>query len=73
MSGAQNTYTVMRLSGIERAFGGARVLMSGAVAGRPYVAPANSELGGPETLCSTASSAIAVAGPHPRDTAAAAQ
>lgn len=42
---------------------GARVLMVGAVPGWPYAAPANSELGGPETLSPGASSAMAPGGP----------
>ena len=45
---------------------GARVLMIGAVPGQPYVAPANTELGGPETLGATASSAMAPDGPAPQ-------
>jgi mannose-6-phosphate isomerase-like protein (cupin superfamily) len=45
---------------------GARVLMIGAVPGRPYVPPANTELGGPETLSPTASSAMAPDGPPAR-------
>jgi mannose-6-phosphate isomerase-like protein (cupin superfamily) len=45
---------------------GARLLMVGATPGRAYVAPANTELGGPETLGPTASSAIAPDGPPPR-------
>jgi mannose-6-phosphate isomerase-like protein (cupin superfamily) len=45
---------------------GARVLMIGAVPGRPYVPPANTELGGPETLGPTASSAMAPDGPPPQ-------
>ena len=45
---------------------GARVLMVGAVPGRGYTAPANSELGGPETLAPTASSAMAPDGPAPQ-------
>jgi mannose-6-phosphate isomerase-like protein (cupin superfamily) len=45
---------------------GARVLMIGAVPGHPYVAPANTELGGPETLGATASSAMAPDGPAPQ-------
>lgn len=42
---------------------GARVLMIGAVPGRPYVPPPMSELGGPETLAPSASSAMAPDGP----------
>jgi quercetin dioxygenase-like cupin family protein len=42
---------------------GARVLMVGAVPGKPYQPPANTELGGPETLAPTASSAMAPDGP----------
>ena len=42
---------------------GARVLMIGAVPGRPYVPPAMSELGGAETLAPTASSAVAPGSP----------
>ena len=45
---------------------GARLLMIGGVPGRPYVAPRNSELGGPETLGPTASSALAPDGPPPQ-------
>jgi len=45
---------------------GARVLMIGAVPGARYVPPANSELGGPETLAPTASSAMAPDGPPPQ-------
>jgi mannose-6-phosphate isomerase-like protein (cupin superfamily) len=44
---------------------GARVLMIGAVPGRPYAPPANTELGGPETLGPNASSAMAPDGPPP--------
>jgi hypothetical protein len=45
---------------------GARVLMVGGVPGQPYTAPPNSELGGPETLGPTASSAMAPDGPPPQ-------
>jgi hypothetical protein len=45
---------------------GARVLMIGAVPGRAYVPPANTELGGPETLGPTASSAMAPGSPPPQ-------
>jgi mannose-6-phosphate isomerase-like protein (cupin superfamily) len=45
---------------------GARLLMVGGTPGRAYVAPANTELGGPETLGPTASSAIAPDGPPPQ-------
>jgi hypothetical protein len=45
---------------------GARVLMIGGTPGRPYAAPANTELGGPETLGTTASSAMAPDGPPPQ-------
>ena len=45
---------------------GARVLMVGAVPGRAYVPPANSELGGPETLSPGASSGMAPGGPPPQ-------
>jgi len=45
---------------------GARVLMIGGVPGRPYVPPANTELGGPETLGPSASSAMAPGGPPPQ-------
>lgn len=45
---------------------GARVLMVGAVPGEAYVPPANSELGGPETLAPAASSALAPDGPPPQ-------
>jgi len=45
---------------------GARVLMIGAVPGKAYVPPANSELGGPETLAPTASSAMAPGSPPPQ-------
>jgi hypothetical protein len=45
---------------------GARVLMIGAVPGRPYQPPANTELDGPETLAPTSSSAIAPDGPAPQ-------
>jgi hypothetical protein len=45
---------------------GARVLMVGGVPGRAYTPPANSELGGPETLGPTASSAMAPDGPAPQ-------
>jgi len=45
---------------------GARVLMIGAVPGQPYQPPANTELGGPETLGPTASSAMAPDGPPPQ-------
>jgi hypothetical protein len=44
---------------------GARVLMVGGVPGRAYTPPANSELGGPETLGPTASTAMAPDGPPP--------
>jgi mannose-6-phosphate isomerase-like protein (cupin superfamily) len=44
---------------------GARLLMVGATPGRAYVAPASTELGGPETLGPTASSAMAPEGPPP--------
>jgi mannose-6-phosphate isomerase-like protein (cupin superfamily) len=44
---------------------GARVLMVGGIPGRAYVPPANSELGGPETLGPTASTAMAPDGPPP--------
>lgn len=42
---------------------GARILMIGAPPGRAYVPPANTDLGGPETLSATASSAMAPDGP----------
>jgi uncharacterized membrane protein YidH (DUF202 family) len=45
---------------------GARVLMIGAVAGKPYTPPPMSEPGGPETLGPTASSALAPDGPPPQ-------
>jgi mannose-6-phosphate isomerase-like protein (cupin superfamily) len=46
---------------------GARVLMVGGVPGRPYTSPANSELGGPESLdCPTASTVMAPGGPAPQ-------
>lgn len=45
---------------------GARVLMIGGVPGQAYVPPANTELGGPETLGPTASSAMAPNGPPPQ-------
>jgi mannose-6-phosphate isomerase-like protein (cupin superfamily) len=45
---------------------GARILMIGAVPGRPYTPPPNTELGGPETLAPTSSSAIAPDGPPPQ-------
>jgi mannose-6-phosphate isomerase-like protein (cupin superfamily) len=45
---------------------GARVLMVGAVPGNPYQPPANTELGGPETLAPTASSALEPHGPPPQ-------
>jgi hypothetical protein len=45
---------------------GARVLMIGAVPGQAYIPPANSELGGPETLSPTASSAMAPGSPPPQ-------
>ena len=45
---------------------GARVLMIGATPGQPYAAPANTELGGPETLGPTASSAMVPDGPPPQ-------
>lgn len=46
---------------------GARLLLVGGVPGAAYVPPANSELGGPETLdCPTASSAMNPDGPAPR-------
>ena len=45
---------------------GARVLMVGAIPGEPYRPPANTELGGPETLAPTASSALAPSGPPPQ-------
>jgi hypothetical protein len=45
---------------------GARVLMIGAVPGRAYTPPVNTELGGPETLGPTASSAMAPDGPPPQ-------
>jgi hypothetical protein len=45
---------------------GARVLMVGGVPGRAYVPPANSELGGPETLGPAASTAMAPDGPPPQ-------
>lgn len=45
---------------------GARVLMIGGVPGQPYTPPANTELGGPETLGPTASSAMAPEGPPPQ-------
>lgn len=45
---------------------GARVLMIGGVPGQAYTPPANTELGGPETLAPTASSAMAPDGPPPQ-------
>jgi mannose-6-phosphate isomerase-like protein (cupin superfamily) len=45
---------------------GARVLMIGGVPGQSYVPPAMSELGGPETLAPTASSAMAPDSPPPQ-------
>ncbi len=46
---------------------GARVLMVGGVPGSAYAPPANSELGGPESLdCPTASSVMAPGGPAPQ-------
>jgi hypothetical protein len=45
---------------------GARVLMIGAVPGRPYQPPANTELDGPETLAPTSSSAMAPDGAAPQ-------
>jgi len=45
---------------------GARVLMIGATPGKPYMPPANTELGGPETLGPGASSAMAPDGPPPQ-------
>jgi mannose-6-phosphate isomerase-like protein (cupin superfamily) len=45
---------------------GARVLMIGGVPGQVYTPPANTELGGPETLGPTASSAMAPDGPPPQ-------
>ncbi len=45
---------------------GARILMIGAIPGRSYTPPANTELGGPETLAPTASSAMAPEGPPPQ-------
>lgn len=45
---------------------GARVLMVGAIPGKPYQPPRNTELGGPETLAPTASSALAPDGPPPQ-------
>ena len=45
---------------------GARLLMIGGVPGRPYVAPASSELGGPESLGPTASSALVPDGSPPQ-------
>ena len=45
---------------------GARVLMVGGMPGRAYVPPANTELGGPETLGPTASTAMAPDGPAPQ-------
>lgn len=45
---------------------GARVLMIGGVPGHAYTPPANTELGGPETLGPTASSAMAPDGPPPQ-------
>jgi hypothetical protein len=45
---------------------GARVLMIGGMPGRPYTAPAMSELDGPETLGPTASSAMAAGSPPPQ-------
>jgi hypothetical protein len=45
---------------------GARVLMIGAVPGSVYVPPANTELGGPQTLGPTASSAMAPGSPPPQ-------
>ncbi len=45
---------------------GARLLMIGGVPGAAYVAPANTELGGPETLSRTASSEMAPDGPPPQ-------
>ena len=46
---------------------GARLLMIGAVPGRPYQPPANTELDGPETLAPTSSSAMAPDGPAVAD------
>lgn len=45
---------------------GARILMIGAIPGKPYQPPPNSELGGPETLAATASSALTPDGPPPQ-------
>jgi hypothetical protein len=45
---------------------GARVLMIGGTPGQSYTAPANTELGGPETLAPTASSSMAPDGPPPQ-------
>jgi hypothetical protein len=45
---------------------GARILMVGAIPGQPYQPPPNTELGGPETLAPTASSALAPDGPPPQ-------
>ncbi|HEY2160711.1 MAG TPA: hypothetical protein VGH24_05345 [Solirubrobacteraceae bacterium] len=45
---------------------GARLLMIGGTPGQPYVAPASFELGGPETLSPTASTAMAPGGPPPQ-------
>jgi hypothetical protein len=45
---------------------GARVLMIGAVPAEAYVPPANSELGGPEALGPTASSAMVPGSPPPQ-------
>jgi mannose-6-phosphate isomerase-like protein (cupin superfamily) len=45
---------------------GARLLMVGGIPGRAYVIPANTELGGPETLGPTASSALSPDGPPPQ-------
>ena len=40
--------------------------MVGAIPGKPYQPPPNTELGGPETLAPTASSALAPDGPPPQ-------
>ncbi len=65
-----DTETFIRLGpGVRRRLrsgpSGARLLMVGATPGRAYTPPANTELGGPETLGPTASSAMAPDGPPP--------
>jgi hypothetical protein len=45
---------------------GARVLMIGGVPGHAYTPPANTELGGPEILGPSASSAMSPGGPPPQ-------